>query len=340
MSKQANKFSSNQKLRHVYAHIMRITIAFQRTLFHLLPSAAILIACTACHTNNSWLTKSTGQPYEVLLVDDIDSIIFKELSVQLHNLPQPEPTFDVSTTDKEHFKWNAKTARNIVVIKTDADNKTISKQVTNPHSLREGVRGWVPVIEYEHDTYAQPQIIITIKAPTAEMIKQKKDDIGQKIRQLLHNQEQKNEIMELQNNHAIKAEKVIKEMSDADMLIPIEMTHMKQGKNFLWLSDNNPKSMQNICIFKGNNVDSILKVNMKGETDSIYMTLCNQQQIPDTPTLIKGLWEMKGDAMGGPYILKKTDNVSVLAFIYAPDMKKRNKLKRLETAVLSIKNKN
>ena len=82
MSKQANKFSSNQKLRHVYAHIMRITIAFQRTLFHILPSAAILIACTACHTNNSWLTKSTGQPYEVLLVDDIDSIIFNELSVQ------------------------------------------------------------------------------------------------------------------------------------------------------------------------------------------------------------------------------------------------------------------
>ena len=312
-----------------------IFVNYQLSIINYLSGLLILIACTACHTNNSWLTKSTGQPYEVLLVDDIDSIIFKELSVQLHNLPQPEPTFDVSTTDKEHFKDNAKTARNIVIIKTDA-NKFSSKSEASPSGGRlEGAS-----IEYEHDTYAQPQIIITIKAPTAEMIKQKKDDIGQKIRQLLHNQEQKNEIMELQNNHATKAEKVIKEMFNADMLIPIEMTHMKQGKNFLWLSDNNPKSMQNICIFKGNNVDSILKVNMKGETDSIYMTLCNQQQIPDTSTLTKGLWEMKGDAMGGPYILKKTDNLSVLAFIYAPDMKKRNKLKRLETAVLSIKNKN
>ena len=288
----------------------------------LLP-ASILMACTACHTNGSWQTKSAGRSYEVLLVGDIDSMMFKELSVHLHALPQPEPAFDVSTTDKEHFKWNAKIARNVVVIETDADKyKTVT-------------------IEYEHDTYAQPQIIITIKAPTAEMVKQKKDDIGQKIRKLLYAQERKNDMMELQNNHAIEAEKIIKEMFAADMLIPTEMTHMKRGKDFLWLSDNNAKSMQNICIFKGDNVDSVLKVNMKGETDSMYMILCDRQQVSDTShSLTEGLWEMKGDAMGGPYILKKTDRLSVLAFIYAPDMKKRNKLKRLETAVLSIKNKN
>ena len=39
-------------------------------------------------------------------------------------------------------------------------------------------------------------------------------------------------------------------------------------------------------------IDSILRTNMPGETDSMYMII---------PVLSeKGLWEMKGDAMGGP----------------------------------------
>ena len=74
---------------------------------------------------------------------------------------------------------------------------------------------------------------------------------------------------------------------------------------------------------------------MPGETDSMYMTI---------PVLSeKGLWEMKGDAMGGPYVmrcirLRKTgDEIIIIGFVYAPEMKKKILIKQLEAAISTIK---
>ena len=82
-------------------------------------------------------------------------------------------------------------------------------------------------------------------------------------------------------------------------------------------------------------IDSILRTNMPGETDSMYMII---------PVLSeKGLWEMKGDAMGGPYAmrrirLRKTgDEIIIIGFVYAPEMKKKILIKQLEAAISTIK---
>ena len=79
----------------------------------------------------------------------------------------------------------------------------------------------------------------------------------------------------------------------------------------------------------------MLRTNMPGETDSMYMTI---------PVLSeKGLWEMKGDAMGGPYVmrrirLRKTgDEIIIIGFVYAPEMKKKILIKQLEAAISTIK---
>ena len=79
----------------------------------------------------------------------------------------------------------------------------------------------------------------------------------------------------------------------------------------------------------------MLRTNMPGETDSMYMII---------PVLSeKGLWEMKGDAMGGPYAmrrirLRKTgDEIIIIGFVYAPEMKKKILIKQLEAAISTIK---
>lgn len=79
----------------------------------------------------------------------------------------------------------------------------------------------------------------------------------------------------------------------------------------------------------------MLRTNMPGETDSMYMML---------PVLSeRGLWEMKGDAMGGPYVmqrihLRKTgDEIIIIGFVYAPEMKKKILIKQLEAAISTIK---
>lgn len=82
-------------------------------------------------------------------------------------------------------------------------------------------------------------------------------------------------------------------------------------------------------------VDSILRTNMPGETDSMYMMI---------PVLSeRGLWEMKGDAMGGPYVMRRIcpgkgkDEIIIIGFVYAPEMKKKILIKQLEAAISTIK---
>lgn len=283
-------------------------------------SLLFVVLCTACQSGGSWQTKSAGRAYEVVLVDDIDSIFSEELSATIDFLPQPEPAFDVSTTDKNHFRWNMKQARNVVIIDTAA----------NKHET--------VTIEYEHDTYASPQIIISVKAANARTIREKRKTIGRELRQLLHAQERRNEMQNLQKAHAPEPEKAAREMFGVDISIPADMTHLKRGKDFLWISDDGTSVMRNVCLFKGENIDSILQANIKGETDEMYMTLVEQQPMKEQhPPMTEGLWAMKGDAMGGPFVMLKSGNLTVLGFVYAPNMKKRNHIRQLETAMLSLK---
>ena len=58
-------------------------------------------------------------------------------------------------------------------------------------------------------------------------------------------------------------------------------------------------------------------------------------------TLTKGLWEMKGDGMGGAFIERRQVEgksiLVVMAFVYAPSKKKRNYIKQLEAALYTLK---
>ena len=101
--------------------------------------------------------------------------------------------------------------------------------------------------------------------------------------------------------------------------------------------------MKNSIAFQVNDkalIDSILRTNMPGETDSMYMVIPHLSE--------RGLWEMKGDAMGGPYVMhrihrqtsqaaKQGYNLYIIAFVYAPEMKKKILIKQLEAAISTIK---
>ena len=56
----------------------------------------------------------------------------------------------------------------------------------------------------------------------------------------------------------------------------------------------------------------------------------------------RGLWEMKGDAMGGPFVShsridKKNGRVIVVeGFVYAPEKMKRTMIRRLEAALYTL----
>lgn len=287
-----------------------------------------MLFATGCSDNGSMMPKSSSRPYEVLLRGDVDSILYRLLTSEATGFPQVEPQFDVYPVHGNELSNTEQMARNIVTVTI---NSTLAKAS----------------IRYEKNVYAHPQTIVHITLPSkknlADFIKNNGSNI---IENLLHS-EMTIEANNLQKHHNAQAEKKIKQMFHLNMKIPSDMQSSKYGKNFIWLSNNADAGMQNICIYRVEKSsaltekglrDSIMKSNIPGEQEGMYMETATMQRKGNT---LRGLWDMHGDEMGGPYVIHIIDRGSHLiyaeAFVYAPEMKKRNLIRKTEAALYTIK---
>ena len=273
---------------------------------------------------------------------DVDSLVSHMLSVPMPALPQSEPMFDVRQVDSAQFKGKLLLARNVVVVRWD--------------------RKWLgkPSLHIERDRHAKPQLIVYVDVGSGDDLKRFVATNQQRVRQLLVTNEYLSAILQLQRKHSVRGERLIDSMFHHTVLLPADMTYHKVGKDFLWMSNNAAQGMQNLCVYtlsgmddqSAERMDSVLKANMKGETDRMYMRTVAHSMIKEyvrigrqTSQLQRGLWEMVGDAMGGPLVRRIVkDSVAgkslVLdAFVYAPEMDKRNKMREMEAVLLTVKRK-
>lgn len=303
---------------------------------------AATLLLTACEQQQRPLPAASANPYEVLVMGDVDSLVSHMLSVPMPALPQSEPMFDVRQVDPARFKGKLLLARNVVVVRWN--------------------RKWLgkPSLHIERDRYARPQLIVYVDVGAADDLKQFIATNQQRVRQLLVTNEYLSAILQLQRKHSVRSGRLINSMFHHTVLLPADMTYYKVGKDFLWVSNNTAQGMQNLCIYtlSGTDdqpferMDSVLKANMKGETDRMYMRTVARSMIKENVRfggqscrLQRGLWEMVGDAMGGPLVRRIVkDSVAgkslVLdAFVYAPEMGKRNKMREMEAVLLTVKRK-
>ena len=310
-----------------------------------------LASCSPGGGRNRKLPKSTGQPYEVVLEGDTDSIVTRILTEDVPALPQPEPLCKLIQVKKGKTKGSYLLVRTRIIVNiTDKDF----------------------AVKLSHDENAEPQNIIRINAHSVQQLRERLN--GEKLRQIVDEAELKH-LAEMISNNPSKQNKEmqeeVKKTFGLDMKIPVSMNASKKAKNFIWISNNASTGMQNLLVMKVKSeerragqekseerrmknsnafhvnvndkaqIDSILRTNMLGETDSMYMEI---------PVLSeRGLWEMKGDAMGGPYVMHRIHKPTSLAeiqqgydlyiigFVYAPEMKKKILIKQLEAAISTIK---
>lgn len=277
----------------------------------------LLILMTGCQNGkNGRLPASTGQPYEVVVEGDTDSIVTQILTADVPGLPQPEPLCNVINVKRGRLKGSYLMVRTRIVVEIDPRNKDFSAKSSK-------------------DVNASPQLVIRIKAKSAEQLRAMLyNKVTSKNAQLLRNLIDQSELQHLASliKQNPEKQKEVKRMFGLNMKIPASLDASKKAKDFLWLSNNASTGMQNLLIFKASNneqIDSILKRNMVGETDNMYMIIPQLSE--------RGLWEMKGDAMGGPYVMRRKGNIVVIAFVYAPEMKKRNLTKQLEAVLSTIR---
>ena len=312
----------------------------RNTITFLFPFCLIFLLLTSCGLTGKNRKKpaSTGQPYEIVLEGDTDSIVTRILTEDVPALPQPEPLCKLIQVKKGKTKGSYLLVRTRIIVNiTDKDF----------------------AVKLNHDENAAPQNIIRINARSVQQLRERLN--GEKLRQIVDEAELKH-LAEIISNNPNKQNKEmqeeIKKTFGLDMKIPVSMNASKKAKDFIWISNNASTGMQNLLVMrvkseerrmKNSNafhvndkaqIDSILRTNMPGETDSMYMVI---------PVLSeRGLWEMKGDAMGGPYVMHRIHrqtsqtakpgySLYIIGFVYAPEMKKKILIKQLEAAISTIK---
>ena len=300
---------------------------FRESLKILLTSCFLLLflaSCTLGGGRNGKQPKSTGQPYEVVLEGDTDSIVTKILTEEVPALPQPEPLCRLIQVKKGKTHGSDLLVRTRIVVNIPAEEFSVG---------------------LSRNENASPQTVIRISARSPQQLKEKLNP--EKLRQLVDEAELEHLATIISTNPSKQnreMQQLVKKNFGISMNIPAEMQASKKAKNFIWISNNASSGMKNLIIMRVKSeerkvekqqIDSMLRTNMPGETDSMYMVI---------PVLAKrGLWEMKGDAMGGPYVMQRIrrgktgDEIIIIGFVYAPEMKKKILIKQLEAAISTIK---
>ena len=282
---------------------------------------------------------AVGRPFEVVLVgndDDALGAVEEALSVPCEALPQDEPAFDVVKTGKM-LTPATRIYRNIVVVETDSSRYD--------HTL----------IRHEKNAFATGQLLVYVTSPSARRLSK---DLDKKNADRLRNMLERNELnaaaARLNESHNAQSERMIREIMQLNMQVPEGMVRSKQGKDFVWLSDDGVEVMQNICLYSfsadawdyrrfPDKRDSVMKANIPGEKDGMYMetvgrtVLARQQQ---GRLVFRGLWQMSGDMMGGPFVAHVVEHqgriIVAEAFVFAPGHKKRNTMRQLEAALYTV----
>ena len=320
-------------------------------------SGLILIACVACEsrrsTNKPFLVPaSSGNPYEVMVVAE-DSVwegyagraLRRVLNKPIPMLPQDEPHFHVTHILPQNYDRITNKFRNIINFKIDDDFRQAK-------------------IFFERNVNAYPQAIVTIHAPSTRVASPYITENTKSIIDFFYNEElaRQQERLEFKYNQSFSNK--MEEMFGYSMKIPPDINKMKTGKDFIWASNDGLSTVQNIVVYsypyvservfdKNNFIelrDTFMARNIPGynpgsvmATNKECVKVNNYYSNGKFIQEARGLWEMTGDAMGGPFISQSrvdTVNNRVIvaeAFVYAPNKMKRTIIRRLEASLYTIK---
>lgn len=297
---------------------------------------------------------SSGRPYEMLVVIDkamwerpAGRALFNVLDTDVPGLPQPERSFRISNIGPEHFDRGMRIFRNII----DVDIQPIYTQ---------------PKLKYSRDSYSSPQMIMTIQAPDEKSFEEFVTKNRKVIVDFFTKAEMNRQIALLKKEHSDVISVKVGSMFGCDVWVPAELGRYKQGEDFLWASSEHPRSdvSMNFVIYSYpytdkntftkeyfvHKRDSVMKINIPGgregqyiQTDADYVDVKDFSVKGEYAFEARGLWYMENDMMGGPFVSHaRVDRpngrvVVVEAFIYAPEKKKRDLMRKMEAALYTLK---
>ncbi len=323
-----------------------------RALYSIL-FCVMLLACgdKKESDNKIYLPGSNGNLNNISVVVDnqlwegnVGENIRNIFAAPLNGLPSDEPIFSMRQIPPQVFDGFARRSR--IVLKIEKGNALTTMKIVN-------------------EAFAKPQTVAVVGGKTDKDI----------ITQLKENRDK---IIDAFNKEEVKEKQrriKLSLLADEDMEnklgftinIPSAYRISKATDDFFWLRKNlsNSKTMEIMfyevpleSISRGDSTivdivkmrDQITKTKIPGE-DNIYMAVEDayapalfNKIIDNKPTYeVRGLWEMKGYTMAGPFITyaieDKINNRYLVAdgYVYAPSLEKRAYVFELESIIKSIK---
>ena len=325
----------------------------KKYLFYL-SMALVAVVLFSCKSGKKsvFTPTSSGRAYEVLVVVEkpvwerpAGRALYNVLDTDVPGLPQSERSFRIMSTSPKDFDAILKLVRNIIIV----DIQDIYTQ---------------PKFKYAKDVYASPQMILTIQAPDEASFEKFVEENKQPIIDFFTRAEMNRQISVLETKHNDYVSTKVKSMFDCDVWVPGELTATKQGENFFWAGTNAATGDQNFVIYSYpytdkdtftkeyfvHKRDSVMKVNIPGASEGMYME--TDSLMTDVRPInvqgeyaleARGLWRVKGDFMGGPYVshvrLDKANQRIIVSeiFVYSPDKMKRNLVRQMEASLYTLR---
>lgn len=321
----------------------------------LLGLTAVVLAFISCGKTPYSLPTVNGSKYEILIV--MNDTSWKEPSGRalvdifdhpMEGLPQDEPVMSIIHVNRGEFTDFLKPSRNILIVET-------------------GKKYVQPKVVYTKDTWAQPQSMVKITAPSDTDMERLIASHGKKILDYFLTTERNRAIQFDKQYINKKARTEIEQMFGIQIDIPSELNKVQKGKDFYWITNDNPTTRKDIVIYTYPYTDkkmftresliakrdSVMKNGIQGEFEGSYM---GTETVHSQPALheiwvngeycaeLNGLWKMfNGASMGGPFYshsrLDVVNNriVTVEGYIFAPGTKKRNHIRQLESVIYTTK---
>lgn len=319
----------------------------------LLILISVFISCD--DLNERVLPSISGKSGDLLVVVDSNywnnktgEAIQEIFSKEQAGLPQREALFNLIKIPHRSFARIFHTTRNIIMVKIKPNKKT--------------------KITVTEDVWSKTQMVVTITAPNDEVAAQTIAKNGETLLDYFNGKERERLQTKYRPNrnskNAKNLEKKLKLKIDIDDLYIIA----KEEKDFIWLRKEknvgeHPVS-QGILIYTYpyvsdstfevsklvNKRNEVTEKHVEGGAKGSYMQTY-LEYIPREKELnlkgvyakeLRGLWHMKGDFMGGPFISfsmvdeKRNRVITIDGYVYAPKFDKREFIRELEALALTV----
>jgi len=316
---------------------------------------ALLVLAFSCNEPEQRIARSVGATSEILVVTQNDAQWDAEPGIAVrdffgqdqYGLPQSEPLFKLSDINVDKLSDMFKKHRNLFVIEINT-------------KLKEAV------VETRSDLWAKPQRVIKITAPDYTAWVEAFDKNKEGFRLLYERSERERLLTIFRPTAKIDMMEPVQKTFGFKMIIPEGFYIAKQDQNFMWLRKETNDFSQGLIIyqrpyrdtlnFSRNSIikvrDSLVMLHIPGPTEGSFMTT-DKEFVPPVTTKTqnfvtefavetRGMWNLIGDYMAGPFLSytfvnpKNNQLITVEGYVYAPNKDKRDHLRQLEALIYSV----